>query len=400
MTDTASASTPPPVALPPGSPSHCQNCGTELLGPHCYACGQPIKGTVRHFGSLIGDFLDTVFEYDNRLWRTLVPLLLKPGHISNDYLAGRRVRYVSPFRLFFFVTVLAFFVAQFAFEVGGGNGNGPVKVGTGSGIAVEDGTQRISEATTVAEVEQRRDALLAKLDQRLAEIPEGPAAIGARIGIEAGKAAVQEQAGERIAALRAAEAEGRPVPEAKPDKPEIRFGGDQPWNAQTNPVRIGWLPPAGNDWINRQIGRAEKNIARIQEDPELLKEAVLGSLPATFFVLLPIFALLLKLAYLFKRRLYMEHLIVALHSHAFLSLALLLISLLSLLGSWSGWRVFGWGEGLLLAWMPIYLLLAQKRVYQQGWFMTLLKFGVLGFIYFNLLSIGVVLTLLASLVWL
>ena len=39
------------------------------------------------------------------------------------------------------------------------------------------------------------------------------------------------------------------------------------------------------------------------------------------FVLIPLFALLLKLFYVFRRRLYMEHLIVALHSHAFLFLA-------------------------------------------------------------------------------
>lgn len=395
MTETAAPRAAVPD-LPPGSPTHCQNCGAELLGPHCHACGQPIKGTVRHFGSLIGDFLDTVFEYDNRLWRTLVPLLLKPGHISNDYLAGRRVRYVSPFRLFFFITVVAFFVAQFTFDMS--DGNGGVQVGTGNGVQVDDRTQSINEAMTVADVERRRDALLAKLEQSLAEIPDESAAIGARIGIEAGKNAIQEQAKERIAELQAAETAGLPPP--KPGAPQIRFSGDKPWNAETNPLVVGWLPDAGNAWVNRQIGRAEKNIARIQEDPDLLKEGVLGSLPVTFFVLLPIFALLLKLAYLFKQRLYMEHLIVALHSHAFLSLALLLVSVLSLLGDWSGWRLFGVFEVLLLVWMPVYLLLAQKRVYRQGWLMTTLKFGVLGFIYFILLMIGVTLTLLAALVWL
>ena len=55
---------------------------------------------------------------------------------------------------------------------------------------------------------------------------------------------------------------------------------------------------------------------------------MLSAVPSTLFVLLPMFALMLKLAYAFKRRLYMEHLIVALHSHAFLCLALLLVFLL------------------------------------------------------------------------
>ena len=59
----------------------------------------------------------------------------------------------------------------------------------------------------------------------------------------------------------------------------------------------------------------------------------------------------------------------------------------------------GWIEGLLFLWMPLYLLLMQKRVYGQGWPMTLLKYMVLGFCYFILLSLGVAATILASLVW-
>jgi len=42
----------------------------------------------------------------------------------------------------------------------------------------------------------------------------------------------------------------------------------------------------------------------------------------------------------------------------------------------------------------------QKRVYAQGWGMTLLKFGVVGIAYLMLLTFGAVATVLASLVWL
>ena len=49
--------------------------------------------------------------------------------------------------------------------------------------------------------------------------------------------------------------------------------------------------------------------------------------------------------------------------------------------------------------MPLYLLLMQKRVYAQGWTMTLLKYCVLGICYVVLLSLGVAFTMLVSLVW-
>jgi hypothetical protein len=59
----------------------------------------------------------------------------------------------------------------------------------------------------------------------------------------------------------------------------------------------------------------------------------------------------------------------------------------------------GWAEALLFIWMPVYLLLMQKRIYGQGWIMTTLKYLVLGLCYSILLSFGVAATILASLVW-
>ena len=127
---------------------------------------------------------------------------------------------------------------------------------------------------------------------------------------------------------------------------------------------------------------------------------VFGKLPATIFVLVPLFALLLELFYVFKRRPYMEHLIVALHSHAFLFLWLmmlsLLLSLLSLLAGWLAPRAawighpLRWLRTILLCWVPAYLLLMQKRIYRQGWPMTVLKYWCIGSLYVCLLCLVLV----------
>ena len=53
----------------------CRNCGAPMLGAHCYACGQPVKGLVRPLGDLFGDLLDSVFNVDTRILRTLPPLV-------------------------------------------------------------------------------------------------------------------------------------------------------------------------------------------------------------------------------------------------------------------------------------------------------------------------------------
>lgn len=128
-------------------------------------------------------------------------------------------------------------------------------------------------------------------------------------------------------------------------------------------------------------------------------------LPQTLFVLVPLFAVLLKVVYLFRRRLYMEHLTVALHSHAFLFLCLLLGVSLHLFSGWLSphavWVAapMRWLQIALAIWAPSYLLLMQKRVYRQGWLMTVLKYLFLGWCYLWLLGWALGAALLLGMAW-
>jgi hypothetical protein len=398
MSESASNDSPSAATTDYGA---CGNCGTPLLGPHCYACGQPVKGLVRHFTSIIGDFLDSVFNFDARTPRTLWPLFVRPGFLTREYFEGRRVRYVSPVRLFFFLAIVTFFFAQLTVSFG----DDVINLDGNS-----SGNDAIARATTIAEVEKQRDLAVAELRKARKEL-EGTPAIGANPGLIAAETTIRKRAGDRIAQLREAEKSGKPPPvdaDAEKDKDDedfdIAFNG-RTWDPKTNPVEVTWLPGFANDWLNAQIGRTKKNIVRIREDKDLFKDALLGAVPSTLFVMLPVFALMLKAFYLFKRRLYMEHLIVALHSHAFLCLALLLMFVTMALQRWlaphDGFlrALFNLVEAALWIWMPVYLLLMQKRIYGQGWIMTLLKYSVLGIFYLVLLSFGAAFTVLASVVW-
>ena len=388
------APTLPDAAPPRPGPRTCDNCGRELLGEHCYACGQPTKGLVREFSTILGDLADTVFNIDSRILRTIGPLFARPGFLSREYFSGHRVRYVSPVRLFVFMSIIAFVLAQWSLDVNvGGNGNG-VNFGPGNGTTKDS----IAQAKTVAEVEKIRALAVTELDKAIKDSGDVP---GVAPGLEVAKAQIQKAAERRIDEIRTGKAADRNWSD---DSGNFEFNG-KPWDAKTNPVDVAWLPAFVDAGLNKAIGRASSNLKRGVKDPELLKNAFLSAVPQTLFVLLPLFALLLKIVYVFKRRLYMEHLIVALHSHAFLCLSLALISVLSLLGDWlapdgkgffaglTGWLEFGIGW-----WMPLYLLLMQKRVYQQGWPMTLLKFAGLGLAYIFLLSAGAMFALVISLV--
>jgi hypothetical protein len=97
-------------ALPPGSA--CYNCATTLQGPWCHACGQSGEDYHRAASHLIWEALEGVFHADGRLWHTLPRLLIRPGALTRDYLAGKRASQVPPLRIFFIVLLLVFFVGE------------------------------------------------------------------------------------------------------------------------------------------------------------------------------------------------------------------------------------------------------------------------------------------------
>ena len=389
MNDVATPATDP--ATPP--PAACRNCGSTLHGPHCYACGQPVKGLVRPLGNLFGDFMDSVFNIDTRVLRTIPPLFAKPGFLTAEYFAGRQVRYVTPVRLFFFLCIIAFFLARLSID----EGTSPIQMDLNDPVAGE-----IGAATTEAEVITRRDAAVKRLREAKSKIPETPGKAGAEVGFDVQIDQAQRNADTRLQQLREAAMTGAAPP--PPMEDNFSIGNNGPWDEKKNPVHLPGAPKFVDGWFNQKIGRAKHNVERIKAEPAQYIDAFVGAIPTSLFVLVPLFALMLKVAYFFKRRLYMEHLVVSLHSHAFLSLDLLLVfgcmALQRLVAS--GGVIDGildWCVGLLIAWMPIYLLLMQKRVYGQGWTMTLVKYFVLGTCYMTLLGFAISGAAIASLVW-
>ena len=91
----------------------CQNCGHIVDGRFCPNCGQLAASFHRPITSLVGETISDMFTLDGRLARTLPILLFRPGRLTKNYTAGKRARYVPPFRLFL-IASLAFYLALFA----------------------------------------------------------------------------------------------------------------------------------------------------------------------------------------------------------------------------------------------------------------------------------------------
>lgn len=97
---------------------NCLNCGTRLTGPFCSACGQKahIHRSVRAF---FQDFLQSLFNFEGKIWRTLPMLAWRPGEMTRRYIAGERARFISPIALYLFTVFAMFAVLNFTGTLGG-----------------------------------------------------------------------------------------------------------------------------------------------------------------------------------------------------------------------------------------------------------------------------------------
>ncbi len=93
----------------------CLNCGEILQGRFCSHCGQERTNPIVSLGEYIKDILDEFITWDSKALRSILPLLFKPGFLTNEYLAGRRVSYLLPSRLYVIISV-AFFLLVNRFD--------------------------------------------------------------------------------------------------------------------------------------------------------------------------------------------------------------------------------------------------------------------------------------------
>ncbi|MBX3713979.1 MAG: DUF3667 domain-containing protein [Lysobacter sp.] len=390
--------------------TRCANCETPLVGPHCHICGQHAHNPLRSFAHAVEDVFESFWHLDGRIFRTLRDLCV-PGRLAANFLDGRRTAYLPPLRLFVILSLLTFFIGKLTLHIDlapapqGAQGTQPTPGATAAAAA--------SRATTTAATAARRggsvqvdtraieaattpDAVLAARDAQLADMQEARRipVVGSFVDVYTQEAEAQllASARQRMQAIGATPA-------------QVAAAGD----AAT--ARLGKQPPAIPDpsggalsgWWQGKLDRMQRNAEDIRKDPNTLIPLFLGALPGALFVLVPLFALCLKLLYLGSGRGYLEHLVVALYSHCFMLVALLASFLLVGLQAIAG--LPGWIAVLaalaasldLGVLVPVYLLLMQKRVYAEGWPLTLLKYFIVGTIYSALLGIAIVYAILAGL---
>ena len=100
------------TAHAPAAPARCLNCDAVVTSKFCAECGQSRDDHSRSVLGFVHEFVEHHLLLDSKMLRTGYALVLKPGRLTRAYLEGRRARYVSPFKLYLFMSLI-FFVALF-----------------------------------------------------------------------------------------------------------------------------------------------------------------------------------------------------------------------------------------------------------------------------------------------
>jgi hypothetical protein len=330
--------------------------------------------------------INEAFDFDSKIFKTIIPLMFSPGRLTLEYIAGRRATYINPLRLYI-VTSLVFFIALAFSELGedlvitDGESEGVKSRQTIAQIDTASPGQEVLESATTAEADEivRFQSMLDSLEAK-----------------QANGFPVPDQS---IVTLQEALSDGIIQDEERglfindQDEFHVTLDDGAEWHPISNPIDYDLdVSPELNQEINNYLWQLKGKLYEVQDDPTDLIDEVLDKFPQLMFLLLPIFALLLKIVYIFKKRYYMEHLITALHSHSFIFLSLLLVFLFSLMiekmvsQTWLA-ETLSWGIVAILVWMPVNLFMQQKRIYAQGKFMTFVKFSIVGISYFFLLML-------------
>lgn len=296
----------------------CANCGSERLGRFCPRCGQNDRDYQRALPPLLGELLKETFEVDARVWRTLKLLIFKPGELALEFSRNRRASYVSPIRLYLFVSIVFFFLLSMTTQV----------QQPGNDEAVRVDTTEMKEADTTA--------LLALLSpeqaQRAREILARPETSFARMLLLETARSVEDGSKSRIEAF--------------------------------------------------LIGR----LVDALHEPESVARQFMDNLAIGMFVMLPVYAGLLKIFYLGQHRYYVEHLVFSTQLHTFTFLIFTLLVLLPA-GADTGWisTLVSQAATALMLWIAAYHYLALRRYFGEGRLRTALKFSVLMLVYAALL---------------
>jgi hypothetical protein len=356
--------------------THCENCGAPLSGPYCGQCGQPAIDYRRSFGHVLVDVLNEFLNWDSKFFATIALLIAKPWHLTNEFVAGRRVRYVHPLRLYLLASILFFFAVNYGAK---GLKFEPGKLGPKDRAELEADFKRENLPPEAREKLETlfRDSSPLPSPSTTAPSPSTTAPAPSTTAPSASTTAPS------------------PTPAPGTDKQRREYGkiGERPFVVFDSDKKSS---TPFESWIE---ARAKEKMGEHGTKMGLFISTLFSNLPYMMLCCIPLFAFVLKVLYIRRRLFYIDHLIYALHIHTFFYAGIMLIVLVTIgLNRFAPGAIAGWLIALLWIAFVTQIFLSIRYVYRQGWFISIFKFFFGGFVYLMVLLFALAITFFATLV--
>lgn len=343
----------------------CKNCEKEYQEgfAFCPHCGQQTEDDLT-LGVLFYNTISNYFSFDARFLKGFIPLMFKPGFLPKKFVEGKRLVYLHPGQMYLFVAFIFFFVFSFSVRQQTQELDRTLKESENFSLGIDSVSATEKKEKDSIAIEKALEPL--KANKELLGLKESDLIVIDSIA-----------------------------------KKEANKGGDINTSFGFNEKKVDSLIAVGadNETIYKAMGMADDagyfKRKFFSQMLKFYKEKGLGSifqtfydsLPIALFFLLPIFALLLKIFY-YKRGSYAHHLVFSLYYFSFLFMAFMLLYLINNIVD-----IPDWIDSLLVLSTFIYLWIAVKRFYNSSVIGSLLKSGIITFVFLMMvgpLAVGIV----------
>ena len=308
----------------------CLNCNAIVNGRYCSVCGQENLEPQESTWHLIVHFFNDITHFDGKFFSSVKYVFTKPGFLTGEYVAGRRMAYLNPVRFYVFTSFI-FFLILFGFFKKGDI----IKFNEKDSVAVNKSDSiQISKALDLAGADSSEKQAIyndsVRSNYTLFKI-------------------VDYKNREEYDSLR-------------------RLGK----------TTKKWYKKI---LIDKQFDLQEKYGNDAKKTKAALRHEIVAITPQILFLSLPFFALILKVLYLRRKKFYyVSHLIFTIHFYIFVYIIILLENFLR---AGSNFKYLGWLEivGLIMTISPVYYLYrAMRNFYEQSRWKTIFKLFILLFV--------------------
>src|SRR6478735_7379333 len=301
--------------------THCENCGAELHGHWCAKCGQAAIEYRRSFRYVVADLLNEFLNWDSKFFTTIALLILKPWRLTNEFLAGKRVRYVNPLRLYLLASILFFFAVNFGAK---GIRFDPTKFPEEKRAKV---AAAIADKRSEIEAELKKDNLTPEQRQKVQK-------------------ALDYLTKPTSSATTTPTPEQTPSATAAPSTSPTAESGQQTYGPVGDRPFVVFDDAKSTTPFERWIeARAKEKMGEGGTKMGLFISTLFSNLPYMMLCCIPLFALVLKVLYIRRPLFYIDHLIYELNIHTFFYTGIMLIVLATMglnrigLPTLAGWGI-------------------------------------------------------------